>query len=231
MKKAILTLVAIVALTAFVSAQKKQSKGGDGSSKFVSAEVNVRFIGAPININYLKARLFLNKTMAIRMGLSLNTLSISSKVVAAGLPDETTKNKYFIFGLYPGFEMHVGKNEKLSPYFGGEIAFSLKSSSTTITNTGNVLNNKDECKNIWGDGTNPAYIQLGVNLLTGVDIYIIKGLYVGVEIGFGLGYTVNNDAEVSTTRGTVIATVTTPGNKVTNIGVLFNPCLRLGWTF
>ena len=232
MKKAILTLVIFMAFTSLVSAQKKQSKGdGSSSPMFLSAEVNLSFARNPININYLKARLFLNKTMAIRLGLGLNSLSNTSKVTAAGLPDEETKNKYFIFGLYPGFELHLGHNDRLSPYVGAELGFSVKTSGTTVTNVGNVLNNKTECKSIWGDGTNPAYLRIGFNLVTGADFYVVKGLFVGVEVGFGFAYTNNNDSDVSNTVGTTTTTVTTPGSKISNIGVNFNPCIRLGWTF
>ena len=227
-----LTLLFFVAFTSFVNAQKKQSKGSEGSSKFLSAEVNFRPLSvAPISINYLKARLFLNKNMAIRMGFSMNTLSNTTKVAAAGLPDEETKDKYFVFGLYPGFEIHVGKNEKISPYFGGELAFSLKTSSTTITNAGNILNDKVVCKNIWNNNTNPAYVQIGLNLVSGFDFYLYKGLFMGVEVGFGFAYTINNDIEVSRTIANITNIVTTPGNKVANLGVNFNPAIRLGWTF
>ncbi|NTW34408.1 MAG: hypothetical protein HGB12_17605 [Bacteroidetes bacterium] len=229
MKKVILTLSALLAITTFVSAQYKPSEG-------FTAEVNFRpFNANPISINYLKARMFLSEKMAIRLGLSLNTTNSSTKVAGAALSDpiQETVNKFFVFGLYPGIEMHYGNYERLSPYFGAEINFEMKSASTTISNNGNIQNDKLECTGIWADNTNPAYTAVGFNLLTGVDFYVYKGLYMGAELGFGLSTFSFKEIKVSSTVAatSVTSTISTPGAKLSNFGVAFNPAIRLGWAF
>jgi len=229
MKKVILTLLALVAFTTLVSAQYKPSEG-------FTAEVNFCPLSAnPIRIDYLKGRMFLGDKIAIRLGLSVNSLSNSTKVAGAALTDpiEETVNKSFVFGMFPGIEIHVGNYEKLSPYFGAEIDVAMKSASTTISNYNNVLNDKLEYTGIWSDLTNSAYTQVGFNLITGVDYYIYKGFYLGAEIGFGFLSTANKDIECAfTDAATSLKTSQTiPGAKLSNFGVNFNSAIRLGWAF
>ena len=229
MKKLFLTLSVLFAFASLVNAQFKPTSG-------FSAEVNFRPLSAnPIQINDLRGRMFLNEKMAIRLGLSVNSLSTTTNVAGAALTDpiEVTVNKCFVFGLTPGFELHLGDFEKLSPYVGAEFGIGMKSASTTITNVGNVQSNKVVCEGIWGDLTNPAYTQVGFNLLTGVDYYIYKGLFMGAEVGFGFTSTSFKEVNVSTTVAatSVTTTQTTPGAKASNFGVNFNSAIRLGWSF
>lgn len=234
MKKVSLTLLALVA---FVMISKAQYTAGG-----ITTEVNFRpFNANPIAVDYLKVRYFLSDKMAVRCGLSLNTMNEKSEV-AGDLTDnpgvttndatELTKNSCFIFGLFPGIEMHLGTNEKISPYVGAEIGFQMKSAKGSIANLNNDATQSVACKGVWTDGSNQAYTQFGFNLLTGVDVAIYKGLYMGAEFGFGYSSTSLKDVETSVTVAGV--TTTAPlvlGDNFGNFGVNFNSAIRLGWSF
>ena len=233
MKKVALTMFAILA---FVIVSKAQNTAGG-----ISTEINFRpFNANPIAVDYLKVRYFLSDKMAFRCGLSLNSLSNKHEVagdltnnpaVTTDDATELTKNSSFIFGLFPGIEMHLGTNETISPYIGAELGFQMKSSSGSVANVGNDATQSSSTKGIWCDGTNPGYTQIGLNLLTGVDVHIYKGMYLGAEFGFGFASTSIKDTEVSNTAAGVTTTVKTLGDNNFNFGVNFNSAIRLGWSF
>lgn len=223
MKKLFLAII-VLAIAISANAQFKPSQGD------FSAEVNFRPLSTnPIQVDYLKGRMFLNSDMAIRLGLELNSYSETSKSTNTANPPitEETTNKYMIFGLRPGIEFHMKGTDRLSPYYGAEIAFSMKSASTKITNFNKVDGSNVEVNGAWQDGSNMGYTMFGINLLFGADYYVAKHLYLGAEIGFGFFNYSYKDTEV--TSGTT--TKTTPNGSDMNMGVNFNSAIRLGWAF
>lgn len=229
MKKLFLSLSMILVFVTFVNAQYKPTSG-------FTAEVNFRpFTATPIQVNYLKARMFLSENMAVRLGLELNSFGKTDKAVFnAGTPTELieeTKSSYFIFGLNPGIEMHMPGTDRLSPYFGAELNFSMKSSSTDITNKGGNANKTEKYEGCWSDGTNNAYSIFGLNLLFGADYYITKSLYMGAEMGLGFQSRSGKDITFTATTGGVSNSYKVPGGSETNLGVNFNSAIRLGWAF
>jgi len=233
MKKLVLSLLLVSALTIASYSQEKIDDGTFKPTSGFTAEVN--FIPAntsmPVSLNYLKSRMFLNESMAVRLGLDLGMYSVSSTQMPTNPddPKEETQSSYFLFGLHPGIELHMGDLSKLSPYAGAEFGFATKSSKTEITNYGNQNNATYESKNVWANGANPGYTEITFNLLLGFDYYFCKHIYCGAEIGLGVANTKYKEQEESITISNVTTTVKTPESKSMNMGVNFVPAIRLGW--
>lgn len=197
----------------------------------------VPFAANPLTINYLKTRMFLSDKMAIRLGIDLAVVSKKDDLNnGKNNPVGEEKNSYFVFGLHPGIEMHMEGTEKLSPYYGAEIAFVTKSSKgeeTSIDVNGDgKFEDKIECKKIWTDGTNRAYSSIGLNLFIGTDYYINNHLFLGAELGFGFTNTSNAETETtSTIDGTKGDPIKALKSSEMDLGFNFNPAFRLGWAF
>ena len=122
----------------------------------------------------------------------------------------------------PGFEYHFTKYERISPYVGGEIVLLTSTAKTKTDNTEN--DDKTETKR-------PG-LGFGVNVFTGVDVYLCKGLYLGFELG--LGYDSMNYKRGTTTTVSGSTTTETDGttsNLQSRFGFHATPSLRVGWNF
>lgn len=235
MKNLMLTLLFVSAFTFITVAQERQDDGSFKPTSGFTTEVN--FIpantAAPISMNFLKLRMFMSESMALRLGFDLGMHSEKSTKLSTVTtdPNEETKNSYFIFGLNPGIEMHMGDMPKLSPYVGAELGISMKTSKTTVTNAGNVNNNTIETTNCWADGSNPGYFELSLNFILGTDYYFSKHLFMGAEMGLGFANTSFKEQKQTATSGGVSITVTNPKSSSMNFGINYNPAIRLGWAF
>lgn len=218
---------------------KRNKKNDDGglykTNSGLSLEVNFSpFSANPIQINYLKAKMFLSDNMAIRLGFELNSYSETTNTVfnpGTTQVIEEAKNSYFIFGLHPGIEFHLEGTDRLSPYYGAEINFAMKSASTDITNVNGVDKTTLSCTGNWVDGSNQAYTMFGLNLILGADYFIAKHLYIGAEVGFGFRSFSYKDVTIMSSSGSLSNTFTTPGGSGMDLGVNFNSLFRLGWAF
>ena len=74
-----------------------------------------------------------------------------------------------------------------------------------------------------------AYQQFGANVVLGTDFYIVKHLYLGVELG--LGYTSKTFKEVRTDSKYSEDDVIYPEAKTTELGLNVNSAIRLGFWF
>jgi len=180
------------------------------------------------------------------------------------------KSNYTEFSFAPGIEYHFGKWERLSLYVGGELFLGFKITQSTADLNKKVLvyekNGYDglfylnqeittistiKTKNCsyscdsWGCYYDQTGIMFfGINALTGFDVYIYKGLYLGAEIS--LGY-VHSWALKSSVKGNSFSETKTYNQTIkteTPIDEIFddkivegrlafkcNPMIRLGWRF
>jgi len=235
MKKLIFSLLFISAFAFITVAQEKLDDGSYKPTSGFTTEVN--FIpantAAPISMNFLKIRMFMSESMALRLGFDLGMHSNKSTVMSTVTtePNEETKNSYFIFGLNPGIEMHMGDMPKLSPYVGAELGISMKSSKTTVTNAGNVNNSTLETENKWADGSNPGYTEFSFNVILGADYYFSQHVFMGAEMGLGFANTSFKEQKETATSGGISLTVTTPKSSSMNLGINYTPAIRFGWAF
>lgn len=240
MKKTFFIFVMVLGITSLVNAQKKKTTDAGTSnykpSSGFSAEVNFNpFTANPFTFNYLKARMFLSESMALRLGLDLNSYSETQNAVfnqgTSNEIIEATKNSFFVFGLHGGLEFHMPGTEKLSPYYGAEVGFVMKSASTDITNYNGVDKQTLSCTGVWGDGSNSGYTRFGLNIFVGADYYIAKHLYMGAELCLGLQSTSFKDQTIISSLASVSNTSTVPGSSAFNFGANINTAIRLGWSF
>lgn len=111
-----------------------------------------------------------------------------------------TKTNEIRFKLTAGYERHLDLNRRMSMYFGGEIGYEGARNTTTIDDTENNSN----ITQMWNGSSNAYYTASeysdnssstrkkrndnGFNALvlgafTGIDFYVYKNLYVGLELG------------------------------------------------
>lgn len=240
MKKIILA----VALMAAVSTSAVAENNYKPEAMSVATEINYSFGGASNEGLTLpdygaKVRLFLNDNLVIRLNLGLGFDRTPSSVAGSEANytryftnpsdpndtkeyEETNKTSVNTFSIMPGFEYHFNKFDRISPYVGAEIGIRTQSIKSTTEN------DLQESKVT----TKAPGIGFAVNAITGVDVYLCKGLYVGAELG--LGYDMMKIKRGSTKTEAAGQSTETDGNisyTDTFFGFRCQPSLRIGWFF
>jgi len=153
------------------------------------------------------------------------------------------KSSSFTFSIMPGIEKHVLVSDRLSAYYGGYVEFTTnsKKASAEVTAgkdaTGKATldgSYKVEWKGASVEApsedltlvglkapatltkTDPGFTRLGLIGVVGADYYFTKGLYLGVEVSWGLTGTTYKATETTTTDNTVSGA--TSSNKDTALG-------------
>ena len=229
MKKTIIIISIVVFATHFAiagvlgSATSTTAGNLKMNSGSLSTELNFTPFGTtPLTMDGLKVRYFLSDQLAVRLGLDINMFSANSKPLTAQGVSDKDKKSYFVFGFSPGVEMHLADFEKLDPYIGAEVGFSMKSSKEEYTD--NTANKTYKSTGAWGDGSNQAYGSFHVGVLAGVNKMLTKHMYFGAEMGFG--FFMDSYKEVKYDDVVV-------ENKSSQSSVQFinNGAIRLGWCF
>lgn len=212
--KLLLLCFAFVPLTA-ISQTKSPPKSPD-KGKFMF-ELNFNPFGEKqvFSFDHLQTKYWLNGNYVLRLGLELNLKKDQTK--ENGYREEEVDKPIFtqkstLFGFRPGFEYHILKNTKVSPYVGFELNYRNNSSSRESTsysfNWDKELTSTTQKKydgtwmevtqvyveSIFGSAsylynresmTNRAFHSLGANLIFGSDFYFVKNMYFGFEAGLG----------------------------------------------
>ena len=238
MKKIILA----VALMAAVSTSAVAENNYKPEAGSFATELNYQFGGKdngafelPDQDNYgIKLRYFLSDEMVVRLNLGLGTSSNKtttynslyedpadpSKVTGETEDYNTTKST--TFSIMPGFEYHFNKFDRISPYVGAELG--IRIASTKTINEIEKPESRIETKA-------PGF-GFRINAITGVDVSIVKGLYMGVELG--LGYDMMNYKRGTTTTETATETTEKDGTssrRESSFEFSATPSLRIGWVF
>jgi hypothetical protein len=200
MKKAIM-FIALVA-TSVVGAQAQKFQGGEKN-----LEVNFSPLSAnPIGINGIRFRMFNSESSAIRVGFNIGGGKATNvRVQPAELGTVTTPELYstrgnFNFSIRPGYEKHFAGTDRLSPYVGAELAFTMGSSSHTEEyHSGNSDATVADPANwsTWTIERKEGSTTFGLNALAGVDFYFADNFYLGVEMTLGFASTKQKDSEIS----------------------------------
>ncbi len=209
MKYSLTTLfIFLFAAATFSQDEKKNFKPEAGAW---NAEVNVSPLGSsPVSINYIRLRRFNSPDEAFRLGLSLG-----------GRFESTSDDINFRtveISIIPGFEKHFPGTDRLSPYVGGELDLTLKTSSVKGDDITDITGAWDTA------GTEQAFFRGALNAVAGVDFYLARRLYMGTEFGFGFEVINIHDIEIDgqepTERGSTF-----------QFGPNFNSAFRLGFLF
>ncbi|MCA6408114.1 MAG: hypothetical protein IM575_03220 [Cytophagales bacterium] len=222
MKKSLATPVFVLFVFVGFSQDSLKTHSYKPNAKSFTAEVNFNpFSSSPISINYLRFRTFVNERQAFRFGVSIGLRN--QKAI------ENVTQSSFEINLRPGYEWHFKGTDRLSPYVGIDADFAIKSSSFSDDRTTQTRGSIKSISGAWDpNGTERGFTRFGANFLIGADYYIVKRLYLGLEIGYG--FQVINSADISITPFVGTAP-TTKGGSTFQLGSNFNSSLRLGFAF
>lgn len=191
----------------------------------MSIATEINYSGSNVSLPEFgaRARLFLNENMVVRLGLGFSTTSNKDTEFDRNAKDEefekTTTNSSTSFSLLPGFEYHFSKFERVSPYVGAELGFAVGSNNTKYENADDKTQNTDTKQPTFG---------FRIGAVTGVDVHIYKGFYLGAELGLGYQLSSTGRGETETNAGTFDGNKSSSGNI---FSIYATPALRIGWFF
>lgn len=173
----------------------------------------------------VKGRLFLSDRFAVKLNLGFSTNSTNNKTYITNSDNSVTTtediNGRTLFSIMPGIEYHFGDYKRISPYVGAAIGF----------NAGNRVE-KDITGNVSSKTVSPTF-GFAVQAAAGVDVYICKGLYAGLEMGLGYGLDKTGRGKTSTVDNTGATTESqgTSDSITSSFGFFATPSIRVGWFF
>jgi hypothetical protein len=220
MKKFIIVFALFIGVVVCYGQDEAQNLYKPDAKKW-TAEINFNpFASSPVSIAYLRARTFLTKTDALRLGLGLGYKDKT--------PGKGEKATSYEFNIRPGYEKHFAGTERLSPYVGFDIDFAYKTSSySTENNFGSGPFKKID--GAWDAyGTEIGYTRIGANVLVGADYYFAKKMYVGVEFGLGFQNIKYTSVKADYFGG---GTLQQDETSLIQLGPNYNSTLRLGFVF
>ncbi len=194
------------------------------NAKNSTIEVNFNpFSSTPVSINYLRFRKFVTNRQAWRIS---GTLGFKSQKQI-----ENVTQSSFEINFRPGYEWHFVGTERLSPYVGFDVDIALKTSSYSDDRTASQGQSSiSSISGAWDtNGTERGYTRFGSNLIIGADYYVIKRLYIGLEVGYGFQLVSSSDITVTPRNGQAGQPI--KGGSIFQIGSNYNSSLRLGFIF
>jgi outer membrane protein W len=223
MKKVLLTAAAVFAF-GFANAQEGTTTSDYKPTKgTVTTEVSLTggLNNANFNLNNggVKFRYFLKDDLGLRLGLGIHNDKNEDVIgVTPGMSTETEKNSNLSLKL--GAEKHFAGSERLSTYAGADLVIAFgKETFDDVQENGDY--DKFEQKNG----------GFGVNVFTGADYYITKKVFLGVEAGLNFMTNKLKDASNTNKTGAVVTTVSTPGEKGSNLDTNVFGGVRIGFQF
>lgn len=173
----------------------------------------------------VKGRLFVGDRFAVKLNLNFSTNSTNDKTYITN-PDNSVTTTEDIsgrtsFSIMPGIEYHFGNYKRVSPYVGAAVGI----------NVGNRVS-RDVTGNVSSKTVSPTF-GFAVQAAAGVDVYICKGLYAGLEMGLGYGLDKTGRGKTSSVDNTG-ATTESQGNSdsiTSSFGFFATPSIRVGWFF
>lgn len=212
----------------------------------------------PIILNSFRGRYFFSEQLALKIGFNFENQKNVFETPANTPDDimlfDENEEKFTVLGFQTGLEYHFLKSKRISPYVGFDIGFENKTSCANykdysvdnyyyedyeiVTTTTDITNAWETSVNYyidqWGnihyiyDVTERAYTSYGFNVVLGTDIYIIKHLYLGFELGLGFNQYKYKEIEVKVNE--VIENIY-PESTENKFGLNVNNAIRLGVWF
>jgi hypothetical protein len=247
MKRTLLIACAFVGMGSFVNAQTTMVKNDNGfvvtpeagdwalgadASPFLSYVGNMlngttgnSMNNAFVNNNAIFGKYFVDENTAYRGTLRITTISNSETTLtdtsSSSTPsyvEDETKNSGFGFYLSGGLEKRRGHG-RLQGYYGGELGLG-RSGAPTQTNT------YGEAISATNPGSRDTEVKagssftLGLRGFVGAEYFVIPKLSLGVEFGWGLGFSSTGEGETTSEEwnGTAVETTTARTGKSSSFG-------------
>ncbi len=224
-------MIFVSALT-FSGSMFAQKPASSDSKYSLEGMINYDLLnGVSWNAPNLRARYFVNDNFAARVTLGIGASDTTNNVYEAtpGTGTGTIKYKTMGWSLGLGGEYHLAGTERLSPYFSAGLMFggsSNKSIGTDATLVGTYSKG-----NSFDSKSSASMFGLGVG--AGFDYYVMKNIYLGLELGFNwMKYTDKGGTNSSTISGTTVSSdiKSTGSTSGMNLGG-GNLGFRIGWRF
>lgn len=178
-------------------------------------------------------RYYINSNMAVRLKMGIGALSdknvesinsmVDGNFVKVG--ENTRFSQQSCVYFTPGFEYHFNNFKRVSPYVGAEIGLGGNINKTHVSNTINQEQEK----------TRTSTFGLTLAAISGVDVYICQGFYIGFEVGLGYAFNTQGKTKIYTvdSEGKVLTDEATRDSYQNTAfgGLSFAPAVRIGWTF
>ncbi len=171
------------------------------------------FGNTPISVDGIRFRSFgSGGSSAIRVNFSLNTSSntevTQQEVDSIDQEKLETTTSSFMLGIAPGYEMHLGSSKSVDPYVGATLPIRLKSTTyeeqrqsgddvETLTVSNGTKASGAPAQP--GNFNRAGYFSFGLRLVSGVDYYFAKNIYLGAEFGYGFESRSYSDIEFEDT--------------------------------
>lgn len=227
MKKLLLILVAGFTLTAINGSAQTTDQSFKATSGFTT-DVNFSPFQSPIALDFLNARWFFKPGYALRFGLEADVMNTKNDNNLQGQDRLIEKRATSSLGVHPGIERHFSGTNRLSPYVGAELSYTVNSLKYTVESETEELYRIEGAIYGYSDLDGRAYNSLGVGLFTGVDFYIARNLYMGAEFGYGLDYRMYGKVERFEDGNTT--TLAGETSKL-DLGSNVRSSIKLGWRF
>lgn len=239
MKKSFLMLLAACAVS--VSTAFAQDKCKDACKAFgpedgkFSTELSFNPFdqnGHTFELEALRVRYFITKKHAVRLGLgfglSKETKESSNETAKTSTESE---NKEGHFDLNLGYEYHFLQRGRFDLFAGASFGIEKTNYSyheeTYDGNTQKTITKDYE--NIDKGQDNRSNFGFNVNIFTGADFYVYKGLFIGAEFGMKVSTSKPSDYKIKITDQPDIKN--NDDNKTVNLKLYAMPSFRIGWTF
>ena len=225
MKKPLLT-IATCLMVSGIFAQKPE-KGT------VTSELGLSLSSGYSSINTfgINGRYFVKSDLALVLGIGASYSNDVNNFAenTDGTGDEgsfTTKNRYTELAL--GIQQHFAGTDRLSPFFGVDVALG----SEGIIQNGDNANQSGYIKNYSYDKEYKT-AQLGLRLNLGFDYWITEGIYMGATYR-PLSLVLQKQDAITTTAGSNGGSVktVTPGGTFASLSTFGEVgSIRVGWRF
>ncbi len=140
------------------------------------------------------------------------------------------------FEILPGVVYSFKGTERLEPYIGIEGVFGFDKNRTNAKE--DISSNDADFQNYNTKSKNTSTgVFFGANGFTGFNFFLCKDLFIGAEFGFGFKVTPTDRVEKAELEDSRVETPKEEENDdkhfghTTDINLLFNPSIRLGWRF
>jgi len=183
----------------------------------ISSELNFNPLNGSFSLNnasaQIKIRKFISDHKALRIAFTTTFAQNNSSAFSNygyNPIDQKINQKSLTAALNIGTERHLRGTKRLSPYLGWEIGFALKTSKEIdkegdhkITIDGSWWKREIFYSN-YGYTIKTSFEEVGYwsvsgNIVAGIDYYVAKDFYFGVEIAYGINYFKYNKIEITDT--------------------------------
>lgn len=203
---------AIIFALAGVVATSTHAQKFEGGENNLEVQFQSPFaVGAPFNLlNGIRYRKFTSGSSALRIHVNID-YSTNSNVTQQedsenDMEELRSRSSDFMIDVRPGYELHFGGSDRLSPYVGGEVQIAYRRTAYNeefqdaddnvyYVRTINGLHSGASGAGITNNpGT--GYMEFGLNGVFGADFYFVDNVYLGAEMSFGLAYRTNNKVKL-----------------------------------